>query len=98
MTSPRWQKLKASMHGPRPKRYGSGGPYEARMGYSRVVTMGGIAWTAGTTAVVNGELQGIDAPETQAGIALQQAVQALWRGGGGRAGPRRVPPHVLGVG
>jgi enamine deaminase RidA (YjgF/YER057c/UK114 family) len=81
MTSPRWQRLKASMHGPQPKRYGSGGPYEASIGYSRVVTMNGVAWTAGTTAVVNGELQGIDAPETQAGIALQQAVEALWRAG-----------------
>jgi enamine deaminase RidA (YjgF/YER057c/UK114 family) len=81
MTSPRWQKLKDSMQGPKAKRYGSGGPYEERMGYSRVVTVDGMAWTAGTTAVVNGELQGVDAPETQAGIALQQAVEALWRAG-----------------
>jgi enamine deaminase RidA (YjgF/YER057c/UK114 family) len=81
MTAQRWQKLKASMRGPQPKRFGSGGPYEDRIGYSRVVTMDGMAWTAGTTAVVNGELQGVDAPETQAGVALQQAVEALWRAG-----------------
>jgi enamine deaminase RidA (YjgF/YER057c/UK114 family) len=66
---------------PRPHRYGSGGPYEEKMGYSRVVIANLMAWTAGTTAVVNGELQGIDAPETQAGVALQQAVDALWRAG-----------------
>ncbi|MDX6246630.1 MAG: hypothetical protein QOE76_4353 [Frankiales bacterium] len=66
---------------PAPQRHGSGGPYEEVIGYSRVVTMNGMAWTAGTTAVVNGELQGIGAPETQAGIALQEAVFALERAG-----------------
>jgi enamine deaminase RidA (YjgF/YER057c/UK114 family) len=66
---------------PKPKRFGSGGPYEDRWGYSRVVRSAGMAWTAGTTAVVNGELQGVDSAETQAGVALQQAVEALWRAG-----------------
>ncbi|BEP15523.1 RidA family protein [Acidothermaceae bacterium B102] len=65
----------------KPKRYGSGGPYEDRWGYSRVVRTAGMAWTAGTTSVVNGELQGLDSAETQAGVALQQAVEALWRAG-----------------
>jgi enamine deaminase RidA (YjgF/YER057c/UK114 family) len=88
MSENRWstmkEKLKDSLSGKKPERYGSGGPYEATVGYSRVVTINGTAWTAGTTAVVNGELQGIDAPETQAGIALEQAVAALWRAGFGR--------------
>ena len=43
--------------GYRPRRYGSGGPYEDTIGYSRVVTMNGIAWTAGTTALVNGAIK-----------------------------------------
>ena len=66
---------------PRPTRYASGGPYEDVIGYSRVVKVRGMAWTAGTTAVVDGDLQGLDSPETQAGVALQQAVEALWRAG-----------------
>jgi enamine deaminase RidA (YjgF/YER057c/UK114 family) len=62
-----------------PKRYGSGGPYEAIYGYSRVVSMNGIAWVAGTTAVVDGELQGVGDAYEQARIALEQAVAALER-------------------
>ncbi|MDX6257730.1 MAG: hypothetical protein QOJ11_4064 [Frankiales bacterium] len=81
MTESRWSRFKESMSGSKPERHGSGGPYEASIGYSRVVTMNGMAWTAGTTAVVDGELKAIDAPETQAGIALEQAVDALWRAG-----------------
>ena len=34
------------------QRYGSGGPYEARVGYSRLVVAGHQAWTAGCTAIV----------------------------------------------
>jgi enamine deaminase RidA (YjgF/YER057c/UK114 family) len=73
-----WHRLKAAA-GMEPKRYASGGPYEAAIGYSRVVSMNGIAWTAGTTAVVDGELRGIDDAEEQTRIALEQAVAALER-------------------
>jgi enamine deaminase RidA (YjgF/YER057c/UK114 family) len=71
-----WKRLRTAT-GSLPRRYGSGGPYEASIGYSRVVTMNGLAWTAGTTAIVDGELQGLDAPETQTRIALEQALAAL---------------------
>jgi enamine deaminase RidA (YjgF/YER057c/UK114 family) len=66
---------------PAPQRHGSGGPYEASIGYSRVVRAGELAWTAGTTATVEGELQGLDDAEAQTRIALEQAVAALERAG-----------------
>jgi enamine deaminase RidA (YjgF/YER057c/UK114 family) len=62
-----------------PKRYGSGGPFEASIGYSRVVSMNGLAWTAGTTSIVDGELLGAGDAGAQARIALEQAVAALER-------------------
>ena len=65
----------------KPTRYGSGGPYEEVWGYSRVVRAGKLAWTAGTTAVVDGELQGVGDPGLQTTIALEQAVAALARAG-----------------
>jgi enamine deaminase RidA (YjgF/YER057c/UK114 family) len=73
-----WHRLKAAA-GVEPKRYGSGGPYEASIGYSRVVSMNGIAWTAGTTAVVDGELQGLGDAGEQAQVAIQQALAAIER-------------------
>jgi enamine deaminase RidA (YjgF/YER057c/UK114 family) len=69
----------------KPTRYSSGGPYEATIGYSRVVRAGELAWTAGTTAVVDGQLQGIDDAGTQARVALEQALAALERAGVARA-------------
>jgi enamine deaminase RidA (YjgF/YER057c/UK114 family) len=65
----------------KPTRYGSGGPYEASIGYSRVVRAGELAWTAGTTSIVDGELQGVDDAGAQAKIALEQALAALERAG-----------------
>jgi enamine deaminase RidA (YjgF/YER057c/UK114 family) len=64
----------------KPTRYSSGGPYEATIGYSRVVRAGELAWTAGTTALVDGQLQGLDDAGTQTRVALEQALAALERG------------------
>jgi enamine deaminase RidA (YjgF/YER057c/UK114 family) len=63
------------------QRYGSGGPYEASIGYSRVVTSNGFAFTAGTTAIVDGELVGLDDAEVQTRVALELALAALKRAG-----------------
>ncbi len=73
-----FRRIKAAA-GLEPKRYGSGGPYEASIGYSRVVSMNGLGWTAGTTAIVDGELQGVGDAEEQTRVALEQALAALER-------------------
>ena len=52
------------------ERFGSGGPYEDVIGYSRVVRWGDWFVTAGCTATVDGELVGV-------GDAYQQAVAAF---------------------
>ena len=51
------------------------------IGYSRVVRAGELAWTAGTTSVVDGELQGVGDAGAQTKVALEQAVAALERAG-----------------
>ena len=58
-------------------RRGSGGPYEERYGYSRVVRVGPLAMTAGCTSVVNNVVEGIGDPGLQARIAFGIALAAL---------------------
>ena len=63
------------------RRLGSGGPYEDRVGYSRVVVAGDLAWTAGCTALVGGELVGAGDAYAQARAALGFALDQLARAG-----------------
>ena len=58
-------------------RRGSGGPYEDRFGYSRVVRVGSLGVTAGCTAVLDGVVQSPGDAGGQAGIALRIALDAL---------------------
>jgi enamine deaminase RidA (YjgF/YER057c/UK114 family) len=58
-------------------RHGSGGPWEDRFGYSRVVRVGPLALTAGCTAVVDGVLEGKGDAGLQARIAIGTALAAL---------------------
>ncbi|MET0865343.1 MAG: Rid family hydrolase [Nakamurella sp.] len=59
------------------ERHGSGGPWEDRFGYSRVVRVGPLALTAGCTAVVDGVLEGKGDAGLQARIAIGTALAAL---------------------
>ncbi|MET8153435.1 Rid family hydrolase [Actinoplanes sp. NPDC049668] len=64
-------------------RYSSGGPWEERYGYSRVVRAGDLVITAGCTATVDGEVTGIGDPRAQTLTAIGIALDALARAGAG---------------
>lgn len=59
------------------ERFGSGGPWEAKYGYSRVVKAGDRLLTAGSTATVDGAVTGIGDPYAQARTAFGLALDAL---------------------
>jgi enamine deaminase RidA (YjgF/YER057c/UK114 family) len=59
------------------ERYASGGPYEARYGYSRAVRVGDWVATAGCTAVVDGAVRHVGDPYRQAVTALRAGIDAL---------------------
>jgi enamine deaminase RidA (YjgF/YER057c/UK114 family) len=60
-----------------PQRVGSGGPYEAVVGYSRVVFAEPFAFVAGCTATVDGSVQHVDDPYEQTITAFGVAGRAL---------------------
>jgi enamine deaminase RidA (YjgF/YER057c/UK114 family) len=63
------------------RRFGSGGPWEASIGYSRVVIAGPFAMTAGTTATVDGQVTHVGDPHGQTRAALGIALDALAKAG-----------------
>jgi enamine deaminase RidA (YjgF/YER057c/UK114 family) len=71
------------MSGPAVQRFGSGGPWEAKYGYSRVVRAGDLLLTAGCTATVDGKVTGIGDPRGQALTAFGIALAALAEAGAG---------------
>ena len=67
------------------ERFGSGGPYEDRIGYSRVVRAGSLFVTAGCTSVVGGRLLHAGDAYAQALTAFGIGIDALERAGCPRA-------------
>jgi enamine deaminase RidA (YjgF/YER057c/UK114 family) len=64
------------------ERYGSGGPYEQRVGYSRVIRAGDLVVVAGTTALMpDGVIAGIGDPYMQARQTIANVEAALERVG-----------------
>ena len=59
------------------ERFGSGGPWEDSVGYSRAVRCGPFVMTAGCTSFVDGELTEEGDPYAQAKVAFGVAVGAL---------------------
>lgn len=63
------------------ERWGSGGPWEGVVGYSRAVRCGDYVHVAGTTATVDGEVVGKGDPGEQTRVALRIIGDALsWAG------------------
>ncbi|TDB82642.1 RidA family protein [Micromonospora sp. KC721] len=58
-------------------RLGSGGPWEAVYGYSRVVRAGALAWTAGCTSTVDGRVAHVGDAAAQTAQALRIGLAAL---------------------
>jgi enamine deaminase RidA (YjgF/YER057c/UK114 family) len=64
------------------ERHGSGGPYEARVGYSRVIRAGDLVVVAGTTALMpDGVIAGLGDPYVQAQQTIENVASALARVG-----------------
>ncbi|MEV4637215.1 Rid family hydrolase [Actinoplanes sp. NPDC049548] len=70
------------------ERFGSGGPWEERYGYSRVVRAGDLLVTAGCTATVDGVVVGVGDPREQALTAFRIGLDAL-------AGAGAAPADVI---
>ena len=62
-------------------RLGSGAPWEAVVGYSRVVVRGDTAWVSGTTSLVDGEVAHPGDAAAQTREALATIEQSLGRAG-----------------
>ena len=62
-------------------RLGSGGPWEAMIGYSRVVVRGDSAWVSGCTSVVDGQVRHPGDVAAQARQAFANLAAALEKAG-----------------
>ncbi|MGY1594594.1 RidA family protein [Geodermatophilus sp. SYSU D00965] len=62
-------------------RFGSDAPWEAVVGYSRVLVHGDMAWVSGTTAIVDGEVVHPGDAAAQTRQALATIAAALERAG-----------------
>lgn len=70
---------------PRRRRLSSGGPYEARFGYSRALRTGDRILVSGCTSVVDGQVRHPGDAAAQMRVALDTAIEAV-RSLGGSAG------------
>jgi enamine deaminase RidA (YjgF/YER057c/UK114 family) len=81
------------------ERHGSGGPYEGRVGYSRVIRAGDLVVVAGTTALMpDGVIAGIGDPYLQAQQTIENIASALARVGGTLADVIRTRAYLVDTG
>jgi enamine deaminase RidA (YjgF/YER057c/UK114 family) len=81
------------------ERHGSGGPYEERVGYSRVIRAGDLVVVAGTTALMpDGVIAGIGDPYLQARQTIENISSALARVGGTLADVIRTRVFLIDTG
>jgi enamine deaminase RidA (YjgF/YER057c/UK114 family) len=77
------------------RRLGSGGPYEERIGYSRVVRVGPVILTAGCTSIVDGAVAHPGDAYAQALRAFRVALDALAKAGGAPEDVVRTRMYVV---
>ena len=75
-------------------RFGSDAPWEAVVGYSRVVAVGDQAWVSGCTATVDGEVVHAGDVAAQARVAFGVLVDALESAGMSTADVVRTRMYV----
>lgn len=81
------------------RHFGSGGPWEARVGYSRAVRVGAMVFVAGTTATdAGGRVVGESDMYAQAMQALRNVEAALARAGAGMGDVVRTRMFVTDIG
>ncbi len=80
------------------ERYGSDSPWEAEVGYCRVVRAGDHVHVAGTTSTVDGVVVGIGDAEEQARVALRIIGEALTQAGASFADVVRTRMYVVHIG
>jgi enamine deaminase RidA (YjgF/YER057c/UK114 family) len=81
------------------ERHGSGGPYEARVGYSRVIRAGDLVVVAGTTALMpDGVIAGLGDPYLQAQQTIENVASALARVGASLADVIRTRVFLVDTG
>jgi enamine deaminase RidA (YjgF/YER057c/UK114 family) len=78
-------------------RFGSDAPWEAVIGYSRVVVQGDMAWVSGTTASVDGVVLHPGDAAAQTRQALANVVAALERAGFSAADVVRTRMYVTDI-
>jgi enamine deaminase RidA (YjgF/YER057c/UK114 family) len=79
-------------------RLGSGAPWEAVVGYSRVVVAGESAWGAGTTATVDGAVVHPGDAAAQTRVALESITRALAEAGFALGDVVRTRMYVTDIG
>jgi enamine deaminase RidA (YjgF/YER057c/UK114 family) len=79
-------------------RLGSGAPWEAVVGYSRVVVAGESAWVAGTTATVDGAVVHPGDAAAQTRVALESITRALAEAGFALGDVVRTRMYVTDIG
>ncbi len=80
------------------QRFGSDAPWEAVVGYSRVVVHGDSAWVSGTTATVGGEVVHPGDAYAQTRQAIANLAEALERAGFSLADVVRTRMFVTDIG
>jgi enamine deaminase RidA (YjgF/YER057c/UK114 family) len=79
------------------ERFGSDNPWEATVGYCRVIRAGDHVHVAGTTATVDGRVVGVGDAAEQTRVALRLVAEALARAGASMADVVRTRMYVTDI-